>query len=98
MWGDWFLNRFRFRSERDESEPSDLEREFSLYTGVKRYRVEPSLVNRIGLYHQDFWQNENKVEDEDVDMDVNMDGCGYEYGYESNAGHNELVDRSKISV
>jgi hypothetical protein len=32
----------------------DVERELSLYTGIKRYRVEPSLVNRIGFYDQDF--------------------------------------------
>jgi len=31
----------------------DLEREFSLYTGIQRQRVEPSLVNRIGFYDGD---------------------------------------------
>lgn len=38
----------------------DVERELSLFTGIKRYRVEPSLVNRIGFYDEDFqWDNAN---------------------------------------
>eukprot|EP00557_Chaetoceros_sp_GSL56_P008257 CAMPEP_0176499220 /NCGR_PEP_ID=MMETSP0200_2-20121128/12801_1 /TAXON_ID=947934 /ORGANISM="Chaetoceros sp., Strain GSL56" /LENGTH=672 /DNA_ID=CAMNT_0017897605 /DNA_START=48 /DNA_END=2064 /DNA_ORIENTATION=+ len=32
----------------------DVEREISLQTGIKRYSVEPSLVNRIGFYDPDF--------------------------------------------
>jgi hypothetical protein len=40
-------------------QPLDIEREFSLYTGIKRYRVEPSLVNRIGFYDPDFIWNGN---------------------------------------
>ncbi len=65
LWGDWALKGFSIngsngsieRSEQDDhnyGNDFDLEREFSLYTGVKRYRVEPSLVNRIGFYDEDF--------------------------------------------
>mmetsp|Transcript_22142 Transcript_22142/g.25194 ORF Transcript_22142/g.25194 Transcript_22142/m.25194 type:complete len:532 (-) Transcript_22142:41-1636(-) len=32
----------------------NLEAEFRLYTGVKRYHLEPSLVNRIGFYDEEF--------------------------------------------
>lgn len=32
----------------------DLEREIAAYSGIKRYRLEPSLVNRIGFYDEYF--------------------------------------------
>jgi hypothetical protein len=31
----------------------DLEKEFEAFTGIQRYHVEPSLVNRIGFYDED---------------------------------------------
>ena len=51
--GDWWV---RSSDETDDVDVDslDLEREFSLYTGIQRLRVEPSLVNRIGFYHEDF--------------------------------------------
>jgi hypothetical protein len=40
----------------------DLEHEISKYTKRKRYRLEPSLVNRIGFYDDGFVQNGSHVE------------------------------------
>ena len=59
--GDWWV-----RSDSDEKDDVDvdsldLEREFSLYTGIQRLRVEPSLVNRIGFYNQDFGGNKPRT-------------------------------------
>jgi hypothetical protein len=60
--GGWFRS-----DQKDEVgvDSLDLEREFSLYTGIQRQRVEPSLVNRIGFYDQDFggWQRGTSEKD-----------------------------------
>jgi len=60
--GGWFRS-----DQKDEVgvDSLDLEREFSLYTGIQRRRVEPSLVNRIGFYDQDFggWQRGTSEKD-----------------------------------
>jgi hypothetical protein len=62
LWGEWARKGFTTgtkesseeNEQHDDANALDLEREFSLYTGIKRYRVEPSLVNRIGFYDDEF--------------------------------------------
>ena len=53
--GDWWVRSGSDEKDDVDVDSLDLEREFSLYTGIQRLRVdEPSLVNRIGFYNQDF--------------------------------------------
>jgi hypothetical protein len=52
--GDWWVRGSIDGTNVVDVDSLDLEREFSLYTGIQRLRVEPSLVNRIGFYNQDF--------------------------------------------
>ena len=62
-------SKFRFTTSNHRSNEEnpidrlDLEKEFSIYTNVKRYRVEPSLVNRIGFYDEQFDSGHRKEAD-----------------------------------
>jgi hypothetical protein len=49
-------------TKNDSEDVFDLEYEISVYTKRKRYRLEPSLVNRIGFYDDGFTQNDGREE------------------------------------
>ena len=68
FWKSIFTLTGDYHSTRSDTETAyfDLEKEFALYTGVSRFRTEPSIVNRIGFYDE-FYPGYNKdVYDENI--------------------------------
>ena len=61
--GDWWVRSGSDEKDDVDADSLDLEREFSLYTGIQLLRVEPSLVNRIGFYNQDFGGKHRTVDE-----------------------------------